>query len=395
MSSMPAQPISPLDGRYHAAVSALGEHLSEAGLNRARVRVEVEWLLYLTDHELFGSHKLEPDQQRLLRAFAADFGQTEIDALATLESTTRHDVKAVEYLVRDKLAELGLTSVAELVHFACTSEDINNLAYALTIQAAVREVWMPKLRERHRRHPRARGRAPRPGDARAHARAAGDADHRRQGVRRVRLPAGPDRGPHRGRPGDRQVQRRHRNLRRPRRRGPEPGLADDLPRVRDLARAPVEPAHHADRVARLAGRALSGDVAREPRAPQPVHRPLGLHLDGLLPADPAARRHRLVDHAAQDQPDPVRERRGQSRDLERAARHPRRDAGHQPAPARPHRLLDPAQHRCRVRPFIARAGQHPARSRRDRSRPASGSPPTSTRTGRCSARPSRPSSVPR
>jgi adenylosuccinate lyase len=146
MSPLPDQPLSPLDGRYRAAVSALGDHLSEAGLNRARVRVEVEWLLYLTDHELFGSTRLEHEQARQLREFAAEFGQPEIDQLARLEATTRHDVKAVEYLVRGKLAELGLNSIAELTHFACTSEDINNLAYALTISAAVRDVWLPKFR---------------------------------------------------------------------------------------------------------------------------------------------------------------------------------------------------------------------------------------------------------
>ncbi len=145
MSSLPEQPISPLDGRYREAVSELGEHLSEAGLNRARVRVEVEWLLYLTDHELFGSRRLDLEQTRKLRELVSDFGQTEIDELARLEATTRHDVKAVEYLVRGKLAELGLSSVAELTHFACTSEDINNLSYALTIGAAVRDVWLPKL----------------------------------------------------------------------------------------------------------------------------------------------------------------------------------------------------------------------------------------------------------
>jgi adenylosuccinate lyase len=146
MSPLPDQPISPLDGRYRSAVGELGEHLSEAGLNRARVRVEVEWLLYLTDHELFGSRRLDLEQTRRLRELVSGFDQTEIDELARLEATTRHDVKAVEYLVRGKLAELGLSSVAELTHFACTSEDINNLSYALTIGAAVREIWLPKLR---------------------------------------------------------------------------------------------------------------------------------------------------------------------------------------------------------------------------------------------------------
>src|SRR5690606_6166984 len=133
---------SPLDGRYRAAVTELGEHLSEAGLNRARIRVEVEWLLFLTERSLFGSPPLTAEASAALRSLVSDFGQADIDALAALEATTRHDVKAVEYHVRNRLAELGLESLAELVHFACTSEDINNLAYALTVDAAVRELWL-------------------------------------------------------------------------------------------------------------------------------------------------------------------------------------------------------------------------------------------------------------
>jgi len=146
VSQLPEQPLSPLDGRYRAAVSGLGEHLSEAGLNRARLHVEVEWLLYLTGHEFFGSFRLDADQARALRALVSDFDQSAIDELAALEATTRHDVKAVEYYVRARLAELGLTRVAELTHFACTSEDINNLSYALTIRAAVEDVWLPQAR---------------------------------------------------------------------------------------------------------------------------------------------------------------------------------------------------------------------------------------------------------
>jgi adenylosuccinate lyase len=145
VSPLPEQPLSPLDGRYRAAVSGLGEHLSEAGLNRARVLVEIEWLLYLTDHEMFGSRRLDAEQSRALRQVVADFGQDDIDELALLEATTRHDVKAVEYYVRRRLVSLGLTDVEELTHFACTSEDVNNLSYALTISAAVREVWLPRV----------------------------------------------------------------------------------------------------------------------------------------------------------------------------------------------------------------------------------------------------------
>jgi adenylosuccinate lyase len=147
MSPLPPQPLSPLDGRYRATVGELGEHLSEAGLNRARVRVEVEWLILLTERGMFGAASLDAETVRELRRFAAEFGPDEIARLAELEATTRHDVKAVEYLVREKLADLGLNHVAELVHFACTSEDVNNLSYALTVRAAVTAVWLPKLRD--------------------------------------------------------------------------------------------------------------------------------------------------------------------------------------------------------------------------------------------------------
>lgn len=143
--TLPEQPISPLDGRYRSSVVDLGEHLSEAGLNRARVHVEVEWLLFLTDRSLFGSHPVTVEQRTALRAVTVDFGQADIDELAGYEATTRHDVKAVEYYVRARLDALGLTGIAELTHFACTSEDINNLSYALTIGSAVRDVWLPKF----------------------------------------------------------------------------------------------------------------------------------------------------------------------------------------------------------------------------------------------------------
>ncbi|MGN6327134.1 adenylosuccinate lyase [Pseudolysinimonas sp.] len=144
MSPLPPQPISPLDGRYRAAVEELGEHLSEAALNRARVHVEVEWLLALAARGLFGAAPVEPEKAAALRAFAADFGAPEIARLAELEATTRHDVKAVEYLVRERIAALDLDRVAELTHFACTSEDVNNLSYALTIRDAVHRIWLPK-----------------------------------------------------------------------------------------------------------------------------------------------------------------------------------------------------------------------------------------------------------
>ncbi len=145
MTQLPPQPLSPLDGRYRSAVEGLGDFLSEAGLNKARVHVEVEWLVYLTSHSLLGSAPLDDADVAALRAWAANFGQAEIDELAQTERTTQHDVKAVEYLVRAQLSRQGLDRIAELTHVACTSEDINNLSYAITVKQAVAEVWQPKF----------------------------------------------------------------------------------------------------------------------------------------------------------------------------------------------------------------------------------------------------------
>jgi len=107
--------------------------------------VEVEWLIALTDRSLFGTAPLSDADKERLRALYREFGQAEIDWLAEKEAVTRHDVKAIEYLVRDRLSSLGLDAIAELTHFACTSEDINSASYALTVKRAVEGVWLPAL----------------------------------------------------------------------------------------------------------------------------------------------------------------------------------------------------------------------------------------------------------
>lgn len=145
MTSLSDQPLSPLDGRYRHTTAPLSAHLSEAGLNRARVVVEVAWLVALTDAGVAGTTPLAPAERAALEGVAAGFGPTEIAELAAFEAVTRHDVKAVEYLLRDRLVGLGLGRLAELVHFACTSEDINNLAVAITVRDAVQDVWLPAL----------------------------------------------------------------------------------------------------------------------------------------------------------------------------------------------------------------------------------------------------------
>ncbi|UNX54731.1 adenylosuccinate lyase [Georgenia sp. TF02-10] len=148
----PPVALGPLDGRYRGVAAPLVNHLSEAALNRARLQVEVEWLIHLTDRGVLpGAPTLTDADRAYLRGVVESFGADEIAELATLERETRHDVKAVEYLLKRRLdaapAVLGpgtvLPRMHEIVHIFCTSEDINNLAYALTVRDAVTQVWLP------------------------------------------------------------------------------------------------------------------------------------------------------------------------------------------------------------------------------------------------------------
>jgi adenylosuccinate lyase len=140
-------PLGPLDGRYRQAVSPLVEHLSEAALNRERIRVEVEWLIHLTDRAVVpGARQLTATEASQLRRLAEEFSAADVSELAEIERETMHDVKAVEYFVKRRMTG-SLADLTELVHFCCTSEDINNLAYALMVAGAVRRVWLPAAQE--------------------------------------------------------------------------------------------------------------------------------------------------------------------------------------------------------------------------------------------------------
>jgi adenylosuccinate lyase len=145
----PPVALGALEGRYRPVVAPLVDHLSEAALNRQRLHVEIEWLVHLTEHAVVpGAGTLDATEQARLRALVADFDGTAIAELAQIEQETVHDVKAIEYYLRrrltDTLQERG--DLSELVHFGCTSEDINNLSYALMVRGAVREVWLPRAR---------------------------------------------------------------------------------------------------------------------------------------------------------------------------------------------------------------------------------------------------------
>ena len=136
--------LGPLDGRYRPVVEPLVEHLSEPALNRERLRVEVEWLLHLTTRGVLpGVRVPTAEEVRQLHDIAADFDASTVVRLRDIERETVHDVKAVEYLLKQRMAGTSLADLAEVVHFACTSEDVNNLCYARLVRGAVREVWLP------------------------------------------------------------------------------------------------------------------------------------------------------------------------------------------------------------------------------------------------------------
>ena len=140
--------ISPLDGRYSKRTSALAPLVSEFALIRYRVRVEVEWFLYLAGlDEIAGLGALDASGQARLRLIWKKFDLDDAEQVRALEAETNHDVKAVEYFVKDAIAQAdaALGSRIEFVHFACTSEDINNLAYAMMVRDARESVLLPAM----------------------------------------------------------------------------------------------------------------------------------------------------------------------------------------------------------------------------------------------------------
>src|SRR5436190_13626408 len=147
MSSSPLTAISPLDGRYAAKVRPLQDHFSEFALIRERVTVEVAWLLALADETSFDLLKpFSAETRAALERAARDFSVADAERVKVIEATTNHDVKAVEYWLREAFAaNAEVSSAAEFIHFACTSEDINNLAHARMVQAGRDCVLLPAV----------------------------------------------------------------------------------------------------------------------------------------------------------------------------------------------------------------------------------------------------------
>ncbi|MBI2294439.1 MAG: adenylosuccinate lyase, partial [Betaproteobacteria bacterium] len=147
MALTPLTALSPLDGRYAGKLEPLRRHFSELGLIGYRVRIEIEWLKALAAERVIKEvPAFSAATIRQLDAIAGQFSEADGAAVKAIEARTNHDVKAIEYFRRDRLeANAEIAKVAEFIHFACTSEDINNLCHALMLKAARDEVMLPAL----------------------------------------------------------------------------------------------------------------------------------------------------------------------------------------------------------------------------------------------------------
>src|SRR5579859_883799 len=147
MPLSPLTALSPLDGRYRDKVSRLSDYFSEFGLIRYRILVEVEWLKALCAAKaLDGIPALSSATVKQLDAVVRDLSETDGDAVKQIEVRTNHDVKAIEYWLKEKLSDNAeIASVTRFVHFACTSEDINNLCHALMLRDACAQVILPAV----------------------------------------------------------------------------------------------------------------------------------------------------------------------------------------------------------------------------------------------------------
>ena len=147
MNLQPITALSPLDGRYESKVSALREHFSEFGLIRNRVKVEIEWLKALAAApELAEIAPFSAATVAELDAVIANFSVADGEAVKAIEATTNHDVKAMEYWLKERLGHNPeVTRVTEFIHFGCTSEDINNVSHALMLRDGRDGVLLPAL----------------------------------------------------------------------------------------------------------------------------------------------------------------------------------------------------------------------------------------------------------
>ncbi|KFZ31811.1 adenylosuccinate lyase [Pseudidiomarina salinarum] len=149
MNLSPLTALSPVDGRYGTKTASLRPIFSEYGLIRNRVIVEVRWLqLLAATPEIKEVPAFSDDAEAVLEAIISDFSEAHAARVKAIESTTNHDVKAVEYFLKEAVADHAeLAAVSEFIHFACTSEDINNLSHALMLREALQDVMLPVMQQ--------------------------------------------------------------------------------------------------------------------------------------------------------------------------------------------------------------------------------------------------------
>ncbi len=147
MNLSPLSAISPIDGRYHKATSELSGYFSEFALIKFRVYIEIEYFISLCELPLPQLTDFDPTKFNALRSIYLDFDETHAEAVKEIEKTTNHDVKAVEYFIKDEFSRLGLDAHKEFIHFGLTSQDINNTAIPHSFKLAIENSYLPALNE--------------------------------------------------------------------------------------------------------------------------------------------------------------------------------------------------------------------------------------------------------
>lgn len=147
MSLTPLNAVSPIDGRYHSKTKDLGQYFSEFALIQYRVRVEIEYFIALCEIPLPQLANFDKNLYASLRAIYQNFTETDAQKIKDIERVTNHDVKAVEYFIKDHFEALNISDYKEFIHFALTSQDINNTAVPLSLKEAVEEVYLPQINQ--------------------------------------------------------------------------------------------------------------------------------------------------------------------------------------------------------------------------------------------------------
>ncbi len=147
MTLNPLTAISPIDGRYHAKTKKLAEYFSEFGLIRYRVKIEVEYFIALSQTEIPIFKNFPMNKLADLRAIYLNFTEEDANWIKNSEKITNHDVKAVEYFLKDKIKSIGLESFLEYIHFGLTSQDINNTAIPLSLKEGIQIIYLPQIHD--------------------------------------------------------------------------------------------------------------------------------------------------------------------------------------------------------------------------------------------------------